>query len=339
MINQFEIQNCGPIKTIKADSLTNINLIIGENSCGKTFLLKMLYSIVRSQEEFGRGNDNRGFNEVLSDKLYWTFQNEKLGDIVRKGKDNKLKVSFSMADKGSLVFEFTPSTTKEVTPAHNNLSAREANSIFLPPKEVLSLHQIILKSALQDKVFGYDATYADLILALQNQTQRGRNYEAFKNSRKSLEEIFSGRIEYDTNTAKWVYKRGNAKFSIHNTAEGIKKIAILDTLLGNRFITPDSIIFIDEPESALHPTAITKLLDIVKVLSEQGIQFFIASHSYYVVKKLELIAHNSSSDVTCFIADKDGDWAMSYLKRDGLPENEIIGESVRLFEQSFNGFK
>jgi len=44
------------------------------------------------------------------------------------------------------------------------------------------------------------------------------------------------------------------------TAEGIKKIAILDTLLGNRYLDTSSIVFIDEPEAALHPQAVSQSL-------------------------------------------------------------------------------
>lgn len=52
----------------------------------------------------------------------------------------------------------------------------------------------------------------------------------------------------------------------------------------------ESIGFIDEPESALHPTAISQLLDIIGVLAKKGIQFFLSSHSYLVIKKLYLMA-------------------------------------------------
>jgi AAA15 family ATPase/GTPase len=87
MIKQFSLENFGPLASIKAENLGKLNLVMGTNSTGKTFLLKALYALIRSQEEYGRGNDPRTFDEILSDKLYWTFQTEKLGDLVRKGKD------------------------------------------------------------------------------------------------------------------------------------------------------------------------------------------------------------------------------------------------------------
>ena len=177
MIQQFDFKNFGPLEHIHANKLGAINVIIGPNSAGKTFLLKALYSVLRSQEEYGRGDDNRDFSEVLSDKLYWTFQADKLGDLVRRGSGNRLSASVSMRDKCSLAFEFGQDTSKKISPLHNNLDSRTANSVFLPPKEVLSLAKVVLKSVLQDKAFGFDATYSDLLLALQTPTQKGRIYE------------------------------------------------------------------------------------------------------------------------------------------------------------------
>lgn len=335
MISSFSITNSGPIAVAKGQGLGALNLIIGENGCGKTWLLKSLYCVMRTQEESGRGNDKREFHDVLSDKLYWTFQTDSLGDMVRRGKGNRLSLEVSMSDHTQLACSFGQDTSKLVKPSVNSLSEREDNSIFLPPKEVLSLWHVILRSALQNREFGYDATYSDLVLALQNQPQKGRNYDSFSKSRKQLEEMFQGKVTFENN--EWVYKQGNSKFSIHSTAEGIKKIAILDTLLGNRFLTPGSVIFVDEPESALHPTAIVQFLDILALLAQQGMQIFMATHSYYVIKKLLLIARQQQLPIPCFLSDSQGNWQQSCLLNDGLPETEIIKESVRLFEQEFEG--
>ncbi len=332
MIKAFDIKNFGPLSSVQGDKLGKINLFIGANSSGKTFLLKALYAMIRSQEESRRGEDPRDFTEVLSDKLFWTFQADKLGDLVKKGVGNRLTASITMQDNCSLAYDFGPDTSRKVAPLHNNLPFREANSIFLPPKEVLTLAKVILKSGLLDKAFGFDATYVDLVIALQNPTQRGRNYNAFKNSREQLENMFHGKIEYLSDSEKWIYKKGNSRFSVNTTAEGIKKIAILDTLLGNRFLSPESVVFIDEPESALHPTAISQLLDIIYQLSDSGIQFFIASHSYFVVKKLYLIALSKNINLPIFIADQEEMWHQLDL-HDGIPNNEIINESIRLFDQ------
>ena len=333
MIQSFDFKNLGPLEHVTADDLGQINLIIGPNSSGKTWLLKALYTAVRTLEEAGRGHDNRTFGEVLSDKLYWTFQPDKLGDLVTKGKGKKLTASVTLKDQPPLTFSFGQDTTKQVNDlTDDGIQRRKANSVFLPPKEVLSLEKIILQTTLQDKVFGFDSTYSDLVLALQKQEPQDKANHTLAQTGYQLEKMFDGRIEYDRNRQEWIYKVGNTRYSINATAEGIKKIGIMDTLIRNQYLTPDSVVFIDEPESALHPTAITQLFDIINLLARQGMQFFIASHSYYVVKKLFLASLQEDMDIPVLISTGHGQWQQTSLK-DGIPDNEIINESVRLFEQ------
>ena len=330
MLNRIELKNFGPLPKLDWRDLGSINLVIGCNGAGKTFLLKALYSAMRTLEEYKRGDDQRTAAEILAEKLYWTFQPEKIGDLVTKGADGALSCSIQF-DQRDFVYSFGKDTTKQISSLENHVPPRASNSVFLPAKEILSLHQIILKSREQDKVFGFDDTYLDLARALRQSPKKGKNYQEFAESRKNLENFLGGRIEYDEVSGRWIFKKGNQKFSIGVTAEGIKKIAILDTLLCNRYLDLDSIVFIDEPESALHPTAISSLLDIVKVLSERGMQFFLASHSYFVVKKLYLIAQAQKISIPV-ISLNDTQPTFANLK-DGMPENSIIDESVRLYKE------
>lgn len=330
MINSVELKNFGPIGRLDWKKLGKINLIIGSNSSGKTFLLKAIYAAMRTLEDYRRGDDQRSASEILASKLYWTFQPEKIGDLVNKQADSALSFKFTL-DNRNFNYSFGKDTTKVIANLENHVSPRTSNSIFLPAKEVLSLHQIILKSREQDNVFGFDDTYLDLARALRQSPTKGRSSQEFAQSRQSLEGMFGGKIEYDEASNRWQFKKGNQKFPIGVTAESIKKIAILDTLLGNRYLSDDSIIFIDELEAALHPEAISKLIDIVAKLAERGVQFFIASHSYFVVKKMFLIAQEQNLSVPV-LSEKSGSWQQSDLQ-DEMPDNPIIDESIRLYEE------
>ena len=105
----------------------------------------------------------------------------------------------------------------------------------------------------------------------------------------------------------------------------------MDTLLGNGYLSEKSIIFIDEPESNLHPQAISQLLDIIAILANHGIQFFLASHSYFVIKKLFLIAQEQKMSIPVLSYQND-EWVQSDLL-DDMPDNPIIDESIRLYKQ------
>jgi AAA15 family ATPase/GTPase len=331
MLSKIKLINFGPLKQLEWKNLGKINLIIGGNGSGKTFLLKALYSAMRTLEEYQRGDEQRSAAEILAEKLYWTFQADRIGELVTKGEDKPLSCEVCV-DSRSFLYHFGKDTTKQISRLENHVDPRSSNSIFLPAKEVLSLQPVILKSREQDKVFGFDDTYLDLARALRRSPQLGKNYKEFSKSRAQLEETLGGKVEYDEGNGRWQFKRGNQKFPIGVTSEGVKKIAILDTLLGNRYLSPESIIFIDEPESALHPKALSDLLDIVTLLAERGIQFFLASHSYFAVKKLFLIAQEKQISIPIISEQADGDWLSADLKN-GMPDNPIINESVRLYKE------
>ncbi|MCA6527017.1 MAG: ATP-binding protein [Pseudanabaena sp. M135S2SP2A07QC] len=329
MIDTIELKNFGPIEQLNWSGLGRINVVIGKNSTGKTFLLKSLYSVMRTIEEYKRGNDQRTASEILVNKLYWTFQTEKIGDLVKKGAESPLSLTMKF-DSNAFIYSFGNGTTKSIASLENHVpSPRQSNSIFLPAKEVLSLHHIILKSRDQDQLFGFDDTYVDLVKALVIQPQKGKNHTHFSTARKNLEDILGGKVEYDQGSNRWHFKKGNQKFPIGVTAEGIKKISILDTLLSNRYLDRNSIVFIDEPESALHPEAISKLIDIICVLAESGIQFFLASHSYFVIKKLYLIAQQKKMSIPIISAET---WHSEDLQN-GMINNPIIDESIRLYRE------
>jgi AAA15 family ATPase/GTPase len=330
MITRLTLQNFGPLARVDWEKLARINLIIGGNGAGKTFLLKSLYTAMRTLEEYRRGSNPKSAADILLDKLHWTYQADKIGDLVTKGASEGLAFKCWVDDQ-EFTYGFGKDTTKQIQTLENHVPPRSSNSIFLPAKEVLSLQPIILRSRDTEQEFGFDDTYLDLARALGQSTQKGKNYVEFAKSRKHLETILGGKIEYDVNAMRWQFRKGNQRFPIGVAAEGIKKIAILDTLLGNRYLDPGSIIFIDEPESALHPAALSEFLDIVTELAKRGIQFFLASHSYFVIKKLYLIARENEFSVPILMANGD-DWHCADL-RDGMPENAIIDESIRLYKE------
>lgn len=328
MLESFTLENCGPLQSLQWQPCPGFNVVIGENDTGKTLLLKALYTAVRSVEEYGRGSDSRTYRQVLDNKLTWAFQLKKIGDLVSKGEGHKLRLEANI-DGRKIFFSFGQSAEKGVGEALEPESSREANSIYLPAKEVLSLEAIIRQSREIDKQFGFDDTYYDLVQAVNKPPQMGKNWKTFADARKGLGKLIGGRLEQSGKD--WFFVKGKSWHPVSVTAEGIKKIAILDRLLSNRMLTPESILFIDEPEAALHPAAIIRFLDMLALLVSQGVQIFMATHSYFVLKKLQILASQDKLSIP-IISLSDGQSIAGDLK-DGMPENPIVNTSIALYEQ------
>ena len=240
MIKDIEIESFGPIKHLTYDGFQNINLLIGKNGSGKTFLLKALYASLKSVELYQRGKEPRNIKQLLSDALFWTFQGRELGNLVRKG---SLNLSFSMCSSQdeTLTCSFGSKTSTQIQNVQSTFRPTDVNSVFIPAKEILSIQDVILRSFEVDKSFGFDKTYVDLARAL-SKTQRGRNFKEFSDARKSLNDAIGGRLEYDDMRKEWIFRDSNRRIiEINLTSEGIKRLSILDILLGNHYLTRDSV--------------------------------------------------------------------------------------------------
>lgn len=238
------------------------------------------------------------------------------------------------ADGKFLTFSFTGAATKEPGQVEGNFQHRPETSFLLPAKEVISLHEAIAQTRRVQNSFGFDDTYLDLITYLETEPERGRNYDAFARIRNRLDAMLGGRIIREGN--EWYYKQGNAKIGIHQTAEGVKKIAILHRLLGNKTLSPGSILFVDEPEAALHPSFLLAFVEMLFDLARIGIQIFIASHSYFVLKKFYLLSREGDAPSTSTLSIDGPTESKVYAQGDGLPDSSIVQASIALYEEELD---
>ncbi len=84
----------------------------------------------------------------------------------------------------------------------------------------------------------------------------------------------------------------------------------------------------DEPEAALHPEAIVRFLNVLSLLAVQGVQIFMATHSYFVLKKLQLLARQSQKSIP--VLSVSGKEPVLNDLKDGMPDNPIVNTSKGL---------
>lgn len=332
MIQEIQLQSFGPITNVNLTNLQNINLLIGKNGSGKTFTLKALYCALKTVEQYKRGKEFRSQKELLADGLYWTFQPKTLGALVKKGASS---LHFSMlADKETFSYSLGQSTTRNIPSLIDTFAPTQVNNVFIPAKEIVSLQDIILRAYDVDKEFGFDKSYVDLARAL-SKTTKGKNLKEFAKARKQLTEAVGGRLEYDEKQQTWIFRnKERQSFEINLASEGIKRLSILDLLLGNHYLTRDSIIIIDEAEANLHPALVSQFMNILVQLAQAGLQLFISTHSYFVIKNLYILAHEHNISVPTFSFTGEGIERGDLLEE--MPDNPIIQESINLYQREID---
>ncbi len=330
-----------------------INVIIGKNDTGKTGLLKLLYATVKSLEVYSlkAKSSEVVFKKELSDKLLDTFMPRKngLGDLVQKGSKERLDIDLVINGNNGkyrqqIFYSFGDRTEKSISTCIEHVEAIPANSInalFVPAKEVLTAFTDIRNIRENFYGTGFDDTYLDLIKALNLETTKGRVANELSQVNKSLEDLFEGKIEQTGQKDQpFVFKKGNQQFAMQQTAEGIKKIGILTTLITNRQLGKGTILFMDEPETALHPDAIRQMVEMLVAMSKAGVQIFIASHSYFVIKQLANCSKREQINVSCWNLTREIGKPVNNSFHDLidgiLPSNSIIDEAIKMYDEEID---
>jgi AAA15 family ATPase/GTPase len=350
MISSITIKNFMAHSELTIKEIPSINIIIGKNDTGKTGLLKLLYATVKALEIYSLKGRQTGviFKKELSDKLLDTFMPRKngLGDLVQKGNKEKLDVNITVTSnngkyKQPIYFSFGDRTEKSISTCIEHVDPMpnsSTNALFVPAKEVLTAFNDIRNIRENFYGVGFDDTYLDLIRALSLETTRGRVASELSQVNKSLEDLFEGKIEQTgQNDQPFIFKKGNQQFAMQQTAEGIKKIGILTTLITNRQLGRGTILFMDEPETALHPDAIRKLVEMLVAMSKAGVQIFLASHSYFVIKQLAICAKRDQLNVSCWNLTREMGKPVNNSFHDlidgVLPSNSIIDEALKMYDE------
>lgn len=323
----------------------SLNVIIGENDTGKTHLLKLLYAISRSIEDHSKkqaGPEPKELSELLAQKLRWTFLPQKLelGRLVTRGSGNRLSVELCWGSGGHLKFGFGKDTVSKIVEMQTNglpeLSGSKAT--FLPPKEILSIFDAIVATRETVEIAAFDDTYYDLVQDYRQPTTAGNLQANIKRALVHLENVTGGgevEMEKDGNI---VFRRGKEVFNMHQTAEGIKKIGILSRLMRNRRLTPAGgcMLFVDEPEVNLHPKAIVLFAEMLHEFAQSGIQVYLTTHSYFLLKRLEQLAREKKTDYSLLdLRKQEGAGVTGTVTKlaKGLPQNPIVEESLSLFDR------
>lgn len=341
MIKNIEVNNFSAFENLSIDFSPKINVIIGENSSGKSQLLKLLYTATFVQQQILEEETPTKalVNQWLTEKLIRVFKpdDSKTGSLCNQNKSGEA-ATVQLIDSLDDVFGFEISSERasKATAIGNHKKGAHAG-VYLPAKEVLSLLSGVANQSSDPASLEmlFDDTVLDLCRSLliapaaerldelnndprlgsllpQLTSAIGGQYHisdsqqcfvAGEYSEKSTRTSEGAQAKIYSDNTKLVFKKtGKSDLSIPMTAEGYRKIGVLQQLLSNGSIdshngTP---IYWDEPESNLNPRLMKLLVTSLIELSRNGHQVIIATHDYVLLKWLDLLVDTKKGDHIAF---------------------------------------
>jgi len=272
----------------------NLNVIIGENGAGKTHLLKIIYSVLAVSAEEGRKpNATSPTKSVLqtriADKLVNNFRPESLGRLAKRKQGRErcdIRLVFEQSD-WDITFSFASNSKSEVSISKLPNAWLDVSPAYLPTRELLTIFPNFV-SVYEGHYLEFEETWRDTCLLLGALIQRGPKEKRIRELLEPLEIAMGGAIELDRN-GRFYLRNDSGRMEMPLVAEGLRKLGMLARLIATGALLDKGYLFWDEPEANLNPVLIKQVAKSILDLSDSGIQVFIATHSLFLLRELEIL--------------------------------------------------
>lgn len=338
MITELKLKNFTAFDDLEIQFSPKINVIIGENGTGKTLLLKVAYSLCAGNIGLKAGTqvDSDKIRRAVTSKLLRVFMpmNDKIGKMRKIGSTEgaQFEVGLELDKKLSASFK---SNSKYISIGEDfNYINYDYTPIFIPTKEVLSLIQgVAIETTDQETLKRiFDDTYLDLCDFVRRPVKRLNNEELdidprFGSIFPEIVNTIGGKYIFDNgknffrqgkyeerrvrdqhnygDKTETVFKHNkDAEISNNMTAEGFRKIGILQQLLANGSLKPGSSgpLYWDEPEANMNPSLMKLIVRVLLSLARNGQQVIVSTHDYFLLKWFDILFDKGKDDHVRFHA-------------------------------------
>lgn len=317
-IKKIFIKNITVFEDFELNFDKGVNVIIGENGTGKTHLLKFIYALTQFI-------DKEGDTKI---EIAKEFFNTEPSNLVKNNKeDAELGIIYNEDQK--LTYRLNKDTESKKY-KESIIFSEDTNSkaLFIPAKDMISHSKGFL--ALNNKFnLPFDKTYIDIITNAELPEAKQIS-KIHQNILDKLSKAIGGTVVYENDTF-YIIKSDNKKIEFSLEAEGFRKLGLLYKLIRNGLIEKDTILLWDEPESNINPELIPLLVDILLDLQKEGIQIFIATHSYNLAKYFE-VKKNDNVIFHNLYKTENGVKAQSDKYFGELENNAIVEADSRLLD-------
>jgi predicted ATP-dependent endonuclease of OLD family len=272
---ELHIENITVFEKVDFVFSPGINVFVGANGTGKTHAMKLLYCL---QKDLIR-NIEGPFHFLM-----FLFQIENPNNIARNGIKESFFTHKWSGNENHIGISIFHSINYINLPLHMHLY--KTFSAFIPSFDMISHTKRFISTYDKYKI-DFDQTHRDivgLLLSPEKRTLDASSSELLA----SLEKVMGGTVEEESE--RFYLKTEQGRHPMPLVADGFKKIATLYQLIKNGWLEPGSTLFWDEPETHLSPVLMDELIGVLLKLARSGVQIFLATHNYVILKELDLQA-------------------------------------------------
>lgn len=277
MITKLQLDKFTAFESLDMEVSKGINILIGENGTGKTHIMKTIYSAccVIPQKE----------NRTFVQKLESVFLPDSIGRLVKRsvGRGSG-SITIKRNDGGEIRCEIT-SLNKPTISEKKWRKDELINATYIPVKDMLA-NAPGFRSLYATKNIHFEEIYSDIIDKALSPIPRGKPTPERKKLTDLLSKSISGKVVTKQEEFYLQNKQGKLEFTL--LAEGFRKLGLLYILIQNETLSNGSILFWDEPETNLNPKLAKTVVKILVELQRQGVQIFIATHDYVLLKEFDM---------------------------------------------------
>lgn len=298
---KIKFKNLGPIESGEIDfnDLKGINLIIGKNNTGKTYLSNFIYTVLRNIRiertlnnkirSIGKRMENNNFSDELRETdLPFVFHTNK-----NRFENTKINIEFDEKDKFTenekYFLENIEINNVCCFPAERSGAILFYNQLLENRNNILRQLELSQDINLLKNISRYSEPVNEYIIRLNKleEYENKEETEIYKNLVKNIniQNIIEGEIIIKSNQI--IYKSENdLELNMGLVSSTVKTLAGFFLYLKYQAQKGD-IVFIDEIELNLHPENQRKIMKLINYLSKQGIKFIISTHSPIVTEEID----------------------------------------------------
>jgi len=278
-----------------------LNVIVGTNGTGKTHVLKLAYSILAVTFKAQNGVRKPTATQLQTDiaqKLLRVFKPDHLGRLVRRSTRGRQSAEVECRFHPAIhdtSFTFNTASEKEVKVAKTPSAWIDKRPVYLPTRELLTIYPGFV-SLYENSAIPFEETWRDTCSLLGFPLARGPREKTIKKLLVPLEEAIGGKVELKEPQGFYLNQDG-VRTEMHLVAEGLRKLATIVRLIATGQLIDNGYLLWDEPESNLNPKIVKVVAKTILELCKVGIQVFVATHSLFLMRELDILLRGEFKDV------------------------------------------